>query len=732
MKPRFFYALAGGAITLACSMPAYAQPSAFGGKEYAPPTAPYEPAAEPALNNEERISAAFEALDLKARVSQLMLVTLQGPLAPSSEDIAYLKDYTPGGVVVQQLLKPDHAAAYINQARNAAAASGIPLLVGANLYELGRPERQNPTAFSQLPSLMSVAAAEDADATAQLAKLIASQMHAMGFDFHLGPSLELAPALPEATGNIQNFGSNPRFTADAAGTLIDAFAASGVLPAPAGFPGGGANRVGYTPAVLLTPEPLLMENDLYPYVQAIQHNIRILHVGNVLVPSLDVRSRPASLSKAVMTTLLREKLRYEGVVIAGPLDSEDIVSQYPAAEAAVEALQGGADLLYWRGTDAAMMRVVDHVVRAVEEGRLSATVINAALKRVQALKQTLSENANREIRGKDISKLRNLDHECYTVERRAITLIKNSGQVLPLSRQTSLPLGVTGVVGVEELHAALSASLKGIAQQRIYSARHIGDIQSFEVNRITSRVEGARTVVCVFSDKVRSESQAQVVRELKKKKVNVVVVWLGYPQDIVQFAEADAILLAYCDSNNCGATIRAAADVLRGHAPVRILPAAEDLVFKVGEARTFDALEVVHVPAGRLPVTVSDLYPAGLSLPFDPNRSIRRVEWDFGDGQRATIKNWAKRYEAMRRKVAAESATAAKKQAAAKTKEDRRKLRESQEKIQARQQDRAWKFVNEQVVKHSFERPGRYPVTLRITDTKGFVTSQVFNVVVEE
>jgi len=197
-------------------------------------------------------------------------------------------------------------------------------------------------------------------------------------------------------------------------------------------------------------------------------------------------------------------------------------------------------------------------------------------------------------------------------------------------------------------------------------------------------------------------------------------------------AGISTIVLAYCDSNNCGATIRAAADLLLGHAPVRILPAAEDLVFKVGEARTFDALEVVHVPAGRLPVNISEQYPAGLSLPFDPNRSIRRVEWDFGDGQRVTIKNWAKRYEAMRRKVAAESAAAAKKQAAADTKEKRRAFREAQEKIQARQQDRAWKFVNEQVIAHAFERPGRYPITLRVTDTKGFVASQVFNAVVEE
>ncbi len=717
-------------------MPAFAQPSAFGDKAYVPPpAAAREPAAAPVLSDTERLDAAFEALDLKGRVCQLMIVTLQGPLAPSSEDMAYLKEYTPGGIIVQQLLKPDHAAAYINQARDAAGASGIPLLVGANLYELGQPERQNPSAFAQLPSLMSVAAAEDADTTAQLAKLIASQMYAMGFDFHLGPSLELAPALPEAAGNIQNFGSDPRFTAEAAGTLIDAFAESGVIPAPAGFPGGGANRVGYTPAVLLTPEPLLMENDLYPYVQALQREVRMLHVGNVLTPSLDARSRPASMSKAVMTTLLREKLRYEGVVIAGPLDSEDIVSQYPAAEAAVEALESGADLLYWRGTDAAMKRIVEYVVQAVEEERLSATVINTALKRVQTLKQTLVENGDREIRGKDISRLtrqRDLDQECYAVERRSLTLVKNDGQVLPLSRQTSLPLGVTGVVGVEELHEALGSSLKGIAQQRIFSARHVGDIQSFEINRITARVEGARTIVCVFSDQVRSESQAQVVRELKKKKVTVVVVWLGYPQNIVQFTEADAIVLAYCDTNNCGATIRAAADILLGHAPVRILPAAADLVFKAGEARSFDALEVVHVPAGRLPVNISEQYPAGLSLPFDPNRSLRCVEWDFGDGQRVTIKNWAKRYEAMRRKVAAESAAAAKKQAAADTKEKRRALRDSQEKIQARQQDRAWKFVNEQVITHTFERPGRYPVTLRITDTKGFVTSQIFNVIVEE
>lgn len=681
---------------------AAAQESAFGTQPAPSPQVPERPgapAAEPITV--DPLGVALRSMDMRRKVAQLMLVTMQGAFLPTSEDIAFLSLYTPGGVIIPQLPDPENASGYVSLVRQAEQRAGIPLLVGADLYQLGRGRSKLPSGFVQLPSLMAVAAAEDEDTTAKLAKLLAEYMAAMGFNLHMGPSLVLAPTLPEAQGTVHCLGSDPAFTSEAGNTILKAFSEQKVLAMPLGFPGGGGNRAGNSPAVLLTPKPLLRETDLLPYMRAIEQGAGILHVGNTLVPSLDTLGRPASLSKSVLHDLLREELRFQGVIVAGPLDSADIVTTYDPVEAAVMALENGADMLYWRGPDNRVMRVIDKVVWAVHEKQLSEARINQALSRILALKaRQLPAPPEPEVSKKKskkpkvlregwrkrlLPKMKRSDKKlakvqkkgpiadlAHAVERRSITVVQNRGQVLPLTEAKSMPILVTGVVGVEELHEAMTKHIKHISQQVIATAQRLGQIEDFEINRITSHIKGIRTVVCIFTDAVRPEGTTRLIRALKDSGVTVVAVLLGYPGNLPYLAEADGIVLAYTAGAAYAESLLAVADVLMGEGPVRIVAMEDDLELRAGEARVFDAREVIRVPAGRLPLTVSDQYPAGLSLAYDAASAIKKVVWDFGNRERR--------------------------------KEER--------------------------TEYAYDRPGRYPIALTVTDAKGNTVSRTFHAVV--
>lgn len=663
----------GLALTCGVVNPASAQPSAFGLQGDVPAQRQEKPAEDKQGETEasaDPVENALQTMDLKRRIAQLMLYTMQGEVGPSGEDTSFLKDYTPGGVIIREALAPGIAEQYVKLVRGIEAGTKLPLLVGADLYELTEPRKLARSSFPQVPSLLAVSAA-GSEWAKQFGALLAEYIQGLGLNFILGPSLELAPALEEAPGTLDTFGSDPVFAASVGRAILDAFADKHLLTMPLGFPGGGNNSDGTTPAVLLTPAPILIENDLLPYARVLESGAKMIHVGNTLVPTLDDLSRPASLSPPVITALLREKLHFEGIIAAGPMDSEDIVRTYDQADAALQALQAGADMLYWRGSDDSIIRVVDRLVQCVEEGRLSESAINASVRRIMALKAEYpadSEKSKLTKHFRDITKDTSLRKQAYEIERHSITVVQNRGQVLPLGGPDSLPMVAVGTVDTVDFKEALVKYTRKVARFNILTAKHIGDIEDFEIDRVIKNFESYRTAVCVFTDAPRAQGQVRLVNALKDAGKTVVAVLLGYPTHLPKLTAADAIVLGYCDPKACAQTLNAVADVIMGAGPVRFAEPQGEVTFGIKETRVFDVMEVARVPSGHLPVTISPEFPSGLSIPYDASKSIKKAVWDFGTGKK----------------------------------------------------------IKKQRAEYAFENPGRYPVILKVKDRTGQYTTHTF------
>jgi len=631
------------------------------------------------LPTEDELATRLQALTLEQRVAQLMLVTLRGSTSIVSRDQQLLRRFTPGGIIIPTVLRPTTAADYIAglRALPIEVSTGIPMLIGTNLRTLPRATSYGQfDFFSQLPSLLSIAASNDPETTRRLATLTALQLRTMGFNMNVGPYLCLAPTLPEAKGTIQCLGSDPEFAADAAEALIRTFADNGIVPMPTGFPGGGLNRKEKQPAVLLTPRGRLADLDLAPFRRAIECGADILHVTTTLVPTIDPEGTPACLSKAVMHDLLRGELGFRGVIVAGPIDSRDILSVHRAHNAALAALKAGADMILWDQSGPHVAKAIHTIVKAVNEGDLSQAVVDEALLRQLRLKYKYNL-AGREVpsakKAKRFERDRSYSNEAYRVERRSITVAVNRGNLLPLTEEAQ-PIVVTGVAGVEALHDALEKHIDPVGMQEIATARHSKQLLDFEIERVTRHSDGVKTIVCILTNTIRKGGQVRLVRELKEKGARVVVVLLGYPSALPAFVEADAVVLSYCSPHALDESMRAVADVLAGEAPVGILPFVDDIATRVGEPEVFSVFDVIRVPAGTLPVTIKPPFVAGLAVPYDPRRALRTVEWDFGDGERSS----------------------------------------------------------DLQTEHAYEAPGRYPVTLTVVDQKKESTSRTFYVNVEQ
>lgn len=585
------------------------------------------------------LEALVETLPLPIRIAQLMLVTLQGVTQPNNTDRLLIKDFPPGGVIIPRINRPQDAADYIKVLRSSAVEreEGLPLLIATNFFELKRDQTRPLELYLKIPAMLTWAAGGVCDATQGLIQIMARDLRTMGFNMHLGPSLELASEMQTGAGNVYNFGSDPDFISSMADQIGSAMADSELIWLPMGFPGGGENRGERGPPVLLTPKSQLRSRDLLPYERAVKAGAEMIHVGNTLVPTLD-KGTPASLSPIVVRQVLRDILDFDGLVVAGPIDAPEMSLGHNSSGAAILALQAGADMLYWSDAGTKVIKAIGAITLAVMNGTLEESIVNDAFERIVSLKQKhglLEREKPVEKVAAKLIKEREKVLEPRQIERRAVTLIKNDDNLLPLSEERSMPIYVTGSYGVSELADAAEEYVEFILRQPIRTARHIGRIQDFEIERLEKFTKGMRTVVCVLSPDIAAAGQVRLIKFLKETGAKIVAVHLGYPAKLSIYDDADAFILAYADPSDIGQTMKAVADVLMGNAPVEILPAFRDLERRVKQQVSFDVYDVIRSPVGRMPVTVIEPYVAGYSISYRPTLEDRKILWDFGDGKKS-------------------------------------------------------------------------------------------------
>jgi beta-N-acetylhexosaminidase len=450
----------------------------------------------------------------------------------------------------------------------------------------------------------------------------------------LGPHLSLASSLPKARSNLHCLGSNPQTASEIAVQMFELWDLPSTLMVPMDFPGGKTNREGVQPAVLLTPAEYLTENDILPYKALIDKGCSIIHVGTTLVPTLDPQGKPACISKSVLQDWLRKKMNFNGVIVAGPLDTPEVVQFMDPSESALEALRNGADVLYYLGPPNTAGRAIERIYYAVQHNEIPASVVEEAYNRIQALKErqfSSKNSANKEektVKPTELTKQGgNIYEDSYHILKNTITLVRNNHNILPLTKGSVSSIGITGPVGVKEFDEALQKYHKHIGLQPMPSSARLGYLQTFEIERAEKNLEGAEVIICVVVSSMRLAEQEELINRLKGKGSKIIAVVLGHPQALTCAKKADAILIAYAEPPAYQIAIKAVAETLVGLPSFRFRSVMHDTILKPQQPYTFSLQELIAIPPGKLPVAVGDEFPEGASLSFPVDTLIKKCIW---------------------------------------------------------------------------------------------------------
>jgi beta-N-acetylhexosaminidase len=266
----------------------------------------------------------------------------------------WLRDGTAGGVVLfsRNLEGPRQVKDLCREIRSA-AGKGRPAPLIAIDQEGGRVTRLKDPRFTRFPparsySLFCCHAERAAEAAGAV---LAEELSAVGIDVNFAPVLDVDSNPRNSVIGDRALGSEPETVARLGIAFFRGSLSRGVLPVGKHFPGhGGTDADSHEELpVVRRARKSLLAREVFPFAEAVRAGIPALMTAHVLYTALD-RETPATLSRRIVTGLLREKLSFRGVVFSDALEMKAISRNYGAGQAAVMALSAGCDaVLVCRG-----------------------------------------------------------------------------------------------------------------------------------------------------------------------------------------------------------------------------------------------------------------------------------------------------------------------------------------------------------------------------------------------
>jgi len=262
-----------------------------------------------------------------------------------------------------------------------AAPAGVPPLLVASDFEFG-PRMMVRAGVVTLPQQMGLGATFDPETAFEAARITAREARAMGVNWVLAPVADVNTNPQNPVIGVRAFGDDPAFVASFVTEAVRGYAGMGVLAAAKHFPGHGDTSVDShlaLPRVDYGRDEL--ERHLEPFRAAIAAGVPAIMTAHIVVSTLDP-DRPATLSPAVLTGLLREELGFEGVILTDAMNMAAIAEHFGTGEAAVLALNAGADMILSAGSAQDAQAMHRAIVEAVRTGALLEARLDEAVQRV--------------------------------------------------------------------------------------------------------------------------------------------------------------------------------------------------------------------------------------------------------------------------------------------------------------------------------------------------------------
>ncbi len=541
--------------------------------------------------SEKTVDQMLSEMTTKQKVEQMIAITLRPWTGGEKQDnltslnpelTKLIREHNFSGVTLfaPNIESAEQCAELTDQIQQAALSSecGIPMLIcadqeGGSIYRI---ETGTLTCGN-----MANGAAGDPALAEENAKILGNEMKSVGINTDLAPVLDVNNNPANPVINVRSFSSDPKIVSEMGASYLKGLQSEGVITTCKHFPGhGDTNTDSHTGLPLINKNYDELKNmELYPYDAAIKAGTDMIMTAHIQFPKIETETYnsfstgeeiniPATLSKTIITDILRNDLGFDGIVITDSMLMDAIQVNFDRVDAAVLAMNADVDIILepmaiQNNSDIEKMeKYIDDIVEKVEAGTIPEETVDRSVTRILKMKKERGIlDYTAPDKEKAIKTIGSAEHRerALQIAEKAVTLIKNDDDILPLE------LGENGKIAYFYPYANVENTMvftldrlkkEGIIAEGVTSENVC--FRGHNASEYEDNIKNSDVVILALEmysvpnldpeDKTRGwqgKFAEEVIELSHKNGKKVIYLSANIPYDIARFPDVDAIVAVY-------------------------------------------------------------------------------------------------------------------------------------------------------------------------------------------
>lgn len=535
----------------------------------------------------EWVDQTYNSLSQDEKLGQLFIVALY--TNKDENHINQVRNIVTNDKIGGLILMQDDAAREINLVNEFQQKSKVPLMIGMDA-EWGLYQRINTA--HKFPWAMTLGAIQDKDLIYQMAAKIAEDCKRMGVNWDFAPVVDVNTNPNNPIIGNRSFGSEVSNVTQSALSYANGLQDNNILAAIKHFPGHGDTNTDSHLDLPVVSHSLQRLNkiELAPFKDLMNKGIGGVMVAHLYVPSLESgKGIPASISKNIITGLLKEKLGYKGLIITDALNMGAVANKYKPGELDALAFNAGNDIMLFSQGVSEGKKLIQ---KAIDQGEISQSRVEESVKKILLTKYFLGLNQYTPKNPENINYDINNDSHTKLVQNlysNALTLLKDEKKLLPLNSNTTY------------YYVPLEEAPYQTFENRLKSDSKVIVKKASEINTIPAN----STVIVGFHKdnstaykpyKISAESKKILSDLTKNKNVILNVFGSAYALKDIDLSKVSTVLVSYENNDD---SMTATADAFNGKTKI----------------------------SGKLPVLVNDQLKPGMGINLEAPKFSKSTEF---------------------------------------------------------------------------------------------------------
>ena len=376
------------------------------------------------------VDKTYNSLSQDEKLGQLFIVALY--TNKGEEFINQIRNIVKNDKIGGLILMQDDAAREINLVNEFQSQSKVPLMIGMDA-EWGVFQRIAKA--HKYPWAITLGAIQDKNLITEMSAKIAEDCKRMGINWDFAPVVDVNTNPDNPIIGNRSFGSDVNNVVNSALAYSNGLQDNGILAAIKHFPGHGDTDTDSHLDLPVVSHNLerLEKTEIAPFKALMNKGVGGVMVAHLYVPTLEnEKGIPASVSKKIVTGLLKEKLGYKGLIITDALNMGAVANKFKAGELDAMAFKAGNDIMLFSQDVATGKKLIQ---KAIDNGEIQQSRVEESVKKILLTKYYLGLNQYNNINPVNVNEdLNNASHSALVQKMyaNALTLIKDDKKLLPL------------------------------------------------------------------------------------------------------------------------------------------------------------------------------------------------------------------------------------------------------------------------------------------------------------